>query len=145
VRDAAGGRDAATAPGAAGVLDPAARVRRLGMAIACGLLPAVAACLPPLHPLPIDLCLLHRLTGFPCLGCGMTRAICLLAHGRLRDSLAMHPAGILAAAAIVVGGALSAVESAVGRLVRIRPRPPRPRRGRPPRLLPRPFDRSGRP
>ncbi len=52
--------------------------------------------LPPRRPLPLDACLLHRLTGLPCLTCGLTRAVCLFAHGLWRESLRMHPAGWLA-------------------------------------------------
>jgi Protein of unknown function (DUF2752) len=111
------------------VLDPAARGRRLGRAVLCGLLLTMAVCLPPLHPLPVDLCLLHRLTGLRCLTCGLTRSICLLAHGRWRESLAMHPAGVLVATAILVNGVLDAAESVLGRRL--------------PRGLP--FDRAGRP
>jgi len=116
------------------VLDPAVRGRRLGTAILCGLLLTMAASLPPLHPLPIDLCLLHRLTGLHCVSCGLTRSICLLAHGRWRESLAMHPAGILVAAAIFVEGLRGAVESVLGRRLPY---------GLLLRLLP--FDRAGRP
>lgn len=51
--------------------------------------------LPPRRPLPLDACLLHRLTGLPCPTCGLTRAVCLFAQGQWRDSLGMHPAGWL--------------------------------------------------
>lgn len=39
----------------------------------------------------IPLCLFHRVTGLPCPGCGMTRAVVLLGHGDLAGSLRMHP------------------------------------------------------
>ena len=39
------------------------------------------------------LCFHRRLTGRACPGCGMTRAVVLLAHGRLHESRLMHPSG----------------------------------------------------
>jgi hypothetical protein len=38
-----------------------------------------------------DLCLFHRATGLPCPGCGMGRALLLLAQGRFSESWAAHP------------------------------------------------------
>ena len=38
-------------------------------------------------------CSFRRLTGIPCAGCGLTRSVVLLLHGRLADSLAAHPFG----------------------------------------------------
>jgi len=46
-------------------------------------------------PLP-TLCWFRLTTGIPCPGCGLTRAVTLLMHGRLGASLAMHPFGIAA-------------------------------------------------
>jgi len=42
------------------------------------------------------LCLFRLSTGLPCASCGLTRAVVLLLHGRLADSLAVHPFGIAA-------------------------------------------------
>jgi hypothetical protein len=39
----------------------------------------------------IDVCWLHRLTGLPCPGCGLTRAILSLAGGDLSGALRLHP------------------------------------------------------
>ena len=39
-------------------------------------------------------CWLRTTTGLPCASCGLTRSIVLLLHGRLSESLAMHPFGI---------------------------------------------------
>src|SRR5207245_9283187 len=72
------------------------RASRLAAGLSATGLLAGTFLLPPGKPLPFDLCLLHRLTGIPCLTCGLTRAVCLLARGEWRASLSMHPAGGLA-------------------------------------------------
>jgi hypothetical protein len=46
-------------------------------------------------PLP-TICWFRLTTGMPCPGCGMTRAIALLMHGRLGSSLAINPFGAVA-------------------------------------------------
>ena len=69
------------------------RASRFTVGLAASGLLAATFILPPQKPLPFDLCLLHRLTGLPCLTCGLTRAVCLLARGEWRASLSMHPAG----------------------------------------------------
>jgi hypothetical protein len=46
-------------------------------------------------PLP-TICWFRLTTGIPCPGCGLTRAVALLMHGRLGASFAMHPFGIAA-------------------------------------------------
>lgn len=38
-------------------------------------------------------CWLKLTTGIPCAGCGLTRSIVLLLHGRLAASVALHPFG----------------------------------------------------
>ena len=102
-------------PRLAASLTPAQRLERLGGAVILSLLLGASFVLPPHHPLPFDACPLHRLAGLPCLTCGLTRAVCLLAHGQWRDSLAMHPAGGLAFAALVVGMVWAAAEAAASR------------------------------
>jgi hypothetical protein len=47
-------------------------------------------------------CLFHRLTGFACPGCGMTRAIQALMKGRLAEAMTFHPVGV--AMLPVIGG-----------------------------------------
>ena len=91
------------------------RRRRLGEAAIGAALLGLAAMLPASRPLPIDLCLWHRLTGLPCLGCGMTRSICHLMQGDLAGSLALHPLGPVVAlliAALVVTRAGEAIAGA---------------------------------
>jgi len=92
-------------PRPAVALTRARRLERLVVACFPALALGVSFVLPPRRPLPLDACLLHRLTGLPCLTCGLTRAVCLFAHGLWRDSLRMHPAGCLAFA-VLVGGFL---------------------------------------
>ena len=58
---------------------------------------------PPPHArlllgIPV-LCPFRRATGLPCPGCGLTRALVCVAHGRIGESLAYHP---LAGAVFVV-------------------------------------------
>ena len=53
------------------------------------------------------ICPFRRLTGLPCPGCGLTRSWVYLAHGQVRDALAAHPFGAVAAlAALVLVGAV---------------------------------------
>jgi len=82
--------------------------------VASGLLGAVFL-LPAFHPLPLDLCLLHRLTGIPCLTCGLSRSVCLFARGEWAASLRMHPAGPLAFCVLVVACLWLLGEAAAGR------------------------------
>jgi len=91
------------------------RARRSAPAlVASGLLAAVFL-LPARRPLPFDLCLMHRLTGLPCLTCGLTRAVCLVARGEWAASLRMHPAGPLAFGVLVVACLWLAGEAAADR------------------------------
>lgn len=53
-------------------------------------------------------CLFHRVTGIPCLLCGMTRSLSATAHGRLDEAFRLHllgpPAFVLVAALTLVLG-----------------------------------------
>lgn len=40
---------------------------------------------------PVHRCALRALTGWPCPGCGLSRAITLMLRGRWRESLQLHP------------------------------------------------------
>jgi len=91
------------------------RASRLAAGLSVSGLLAGTFLLPPRRPLPFDLCLLHRLTGMPCLTCGLTRAVCLLARGEWRASLSMHPAGGLAFVALTVACVWLLAEAAAGR------------------------------
>ncbi|WP_413789732.1 DUF2752 domain-containing protein [Flavobacterium aureirubrum] len=47
-------------------------------------------------------CIIKNVTGIPCPSCGTTRAITLLFDGRIADSLAMNPFGLLVGMIMVV-------------------------------------------
>lgn len=57
----------------------------------------------PLARLPYWGCGLRKLTGYPCLACGMTRSFDWFAQGRLLDALLVNPLGFLLAGLSVVG------------------------------------------
>jgi hypothetical protein len=48
-------------------------------------------------------CVLHALTGLECPGCGSTRALYFLLHGRLAAAFNMNPLAILFSPAVVAG------------------------------------------
>jgi hypothetical protein len=48
-----------------------------------------------------SLCGFHNLTGLPCPGCGITRAVVCLAHGRILEAVVYHPLSPLVFAALV--------------------------------------------
>jgi len=61
----------------------------------------------------VSLCMFQNLTGRPCPGCGMTRAVLRLAQGDVEGSLRMHPLGIVLVGLLVasiVGTAIGIVE-----------------------------------
>lgn len=53
------------------------------------------------YPLP-EACLSKRWLGWNCPGCGMTRSLIHLAHGRPRESFAVHHVGWMMAAAVLL-------------------------------------------
>jgi len=88
--------------------------RAVGAVVASGFL-AAAFLLPARRPLPFDVCALRRLTGLPCLTCGLTRSVCLMARGDWRGSLEMHPAGGLVLLALAIGACWLVAEAAFDR------------------------------
>ncbi len=44
--------------------------------------------------LKLPLCAVKLFLGIDCPGCGMTRSLALLTHGRFRESIYMHPFGV---------------------------------------------------
>lgn len=90
--------------------------RLLGAALPA-LLVAAASLLPADRPLPFEICLLHGLTGLPCLTCGLTRSICHLVQGDLAASVALHPAGGLAVALLLLHALWRGGEAIRGRVV----------------------------
>jgi hypothetical protein len=68
-------------------------------AIGLGAWAVLALWTPPDDP-AATLCFFHRLTGVGCAGCGLTRALALLAKGQWNAAVALHPlAPVLAAEA----------------------------------------------
>jgi hypothetical protein len=61
----------------------------------CLIILLVVALIPPESGLGIDLCFLHRGTGAPCPGCGMTRCGSNLLRGNVRRAIDYHPLGLI--------------------------------------------------
>lgn len=56
----------------------------------------------PIAKLPFWGCILRQTTGWPCLGCGLTRVADRFSHGNIVGAWQANPLGTLAAAAIAV-------------------------------------------
>lgn len=67
-------------------------------------------------------CLFHRVTGVPCLLCGMTRSLAATAHGRLVDAFRLHLLGPPLYATVFCVTALLLAEKVLGRRVLPTPR-----------------------
>ena len=52
------------------------------------------------RPIP-DTCMFHRVTGYDCLGCGMTRSFIALARGGWWEAWSFHPLGWLVFALVL--------------------------------------------
>lgn len=61
--------------------------------LALGVLAATALVTP--GRLAFDVCILHRTTGLPCPGCGVTRGLMHLAHGEWQEALGANPWSLL--------------------------------------------------
>ena len=83
------------------LLAAAERLTRIRMSGVLTALLAAGVFVNPSRPLPIDLCLLKRLTGLSCPTCGLTRAVCSVLQGDWAASLGFHPAGILVVFSLV--------------------------------------------
>ncbi len=84
----------------------------LGLA---GFLGLLAARVLPLQRLPFLRCAVREYTGWPCPGCGLTRAAVRVAHGDILGALDANPLGTLAA----LGFAACAVLAALQLLLRL--------------------------
>jgi hypothetical protein len=72
---------------------------------------AVGAVVPPNWVMyGPQLCIFKLMSGMPCPGCGLTRAVVLAMHGDLTGSLYFHPLGVL----FVVGALLLAAVDGYG-------------------------------
>ena len=81
------------------LLTAAARWNRARQALLVAILMLIATVIDPDRPLPTEVCLWNRVTGWPCPTCGLTRALCHAMRGEWAASLRFHPAGVL----VVVG------------------------------------------
>lgn len=66
-------------------------------------------------------CLFRRLTGVPCLLCGMTRSMAAAAHGDFERSFRLHLLGPPLFFLVIAGTAVLALETLLGRDVLPRP------------------------
>lgn len=72
---------------------------------------AVGAVLPPDWVMDgPQLCVFKLMSGMPCPGCGLTRAVVLAMHGDLTGSLYFHPLGLL----FVIGALILAAVDGYG-------------------------------
>jgi hypothetical protein len=102
------------------LLATAERIARIRMSGFLTALLAAGALVNPQRPLPIDLCLLKRLTGLDCPTCGLTRAVCSLLQGDWAASLSFHPAGILVVVSLAAWTVWSALEAWRGQAIWMR-------------------------
>ena len=65
----------------------------------------------PLLPYQPPLCLFRLMTGYPCAGCGMTRAFEAAAHGRFKEAFEWHPIGLALFLGAWVGAVFVVYES----------------------------------
>jgi hypothetical protein len=63
-----------------------------------------------------SICLLKRLTGIPCMTCGMTRSFCAIGRGRLAEAARFHPLGPVVYAMLAAVMIRAAVMAAFGRM-----------------------------
>jgi hypothetical protein len=68
-------------------------------------------------------CAMRVLTGLPCPGCGTTRAVTSLLHGRVLAALALNPLAAAAGLVFTIGGLVAPLWVARGARVPVLPRP----------------------
>jgi hypothetical protein len=61
----------------------------------CILILLIVVLMPPEAGLGIDLCMMHRMTGAPCPGCGVTRSGSNLFRGNFKRAIEYHPFGLI--------------------------------------------------
>jgi hypothetical protein len=78
-----------------------------GLLVAVRLLPALVRAVPA--------CMLHKLTGLHCPGCGGTRCVVRLSHGDLAGAMAMNPLVVLYLLGLVAWLAYGARQESAGK------------------------------
>ena len=58
---------------------------------ALALIAFLASIVMPTEGLGFDICVVHRATGLPCPGCGLTRGVTAITHGHLDYAFVMNP------------------------------------------------------
>jgi hypothetical protein len=76
--------------------------------------------IPPETGLGVDLCMLNRITGAPCPGCGVTRSCANLVRGHVRRSVEFHPLGVIFAPVLFGIAVLSLLPGAVRKAFAVR-------------------------
>lgn len=61
----------------------------------CLVVALVVVLMPPESGLGVELCLLKRVSGAPCPGCGVTRSGSNLVRGRVSRAIQFHPFGLI--------------------------------------------------
>lgn len=62
-----------------------------------------------------SVCMFKNVTGYPCPSCGTTRAVMLLLHGHLVESVLMNPLGLIVGALMLLIPSLIAFDLLTGR------------------------------
>lgn len=91
------------------------RERRFGFLHALGLAGVTALLVArfiPVDRLPFWHCVIREHTGWPCPGCGLTRALQGLAHGRLGYAFESNPLGALGGCLLAAVALVAAVQYA---------------------------------
>jgi hypothetical protein len=77
----------------------------------------LAAYLYPLFPKisGFQFCAVRRFLGVDCPGCGLTRSFAVLVRGHIRESVDLHPLGVVIALWLLYSFAVAASSAATGR------------------------------
>ena len=92
----------------------------LGLFILCGVY--VYPCLEGVAGAMMPGCLFHRITGLPCLLCGMTRSFVASAHGHVGEAFRLHLLGPPLFLCVAVVTVLLVLERVLSRRILPRPR-----------------------